>query len=164
MTVSLSGDSRSETLLATEFNEWNPALSPDGRWFAYQSNASGVDEVYVRPFPDADSGLHQVSTDGGGRPLWAPDGRELFYENGGRLYAVPVQTDPTFTRGIPTVLIDGGYVLSDGGGRLYDIDPSGDRMLLIKDVSASDGDVPSTPSLTVVLNWFEELTRLVPTN
>jgi hypothetical protein len=32
-------------------NEIFPAFSPDGRWLAYQSNESGTNEVYVRPFP-----------------------------------------------------------------------------------------------------------------
>ena len=91
ITVALSGDPVSADLLVTEFDEKSAVLSPDGRWFAYQSDASGEMEVYVRPFPDADSELHRVSTDGGTSPLWAPDGRELFYVNDGRLLAVPVQ-------------------------------------------------------------------------
>ena len=49
-------------LLRTEFNERNPEISPDGNWLAYESNASGQFEVYVRPFPDVDSGRWQVST------------------------------------------------------------------------------------------------------
>ena len=83
ITVSLTGDPVSEDLLVTEFDERSPALSPDGRWFAYESDASGAPKVYVRPFQDADSALHQVSTSGGSTPLWAPDGNELFYEDGG---------------------------------------------------------------------------------
>ena len=55
ITVSLTGESVSEGLLVTEFNERNAAISPDERWFAYESDASGAFEVYVRPFPDADA-------------------------------------------------------------------------------------------------------------
>ena len=112
ITVALTGDPVSEDLLATEFSEQNAALSPDGRWFAYESDASGVIEVYVRPFPDADSELHQISTNGGRRPLWAADGSELFFEAGGRLLAVPVQTVPAFSRGTPMVVIEGEYLLA----------------------------------------------------
>ena len=79
VTVSLSGDPVSEDLLVTEFNERGAAVSPNGRWFAYQSDTSGEMEVYVRPFPDADSERHPISTNGGTSPLWAPDGSELFY-------------------------------------------------------------------------------------
>ena len=106
ITVSLTGDPVTEDLLVTEFAETSAALSPDGRWCAYQSDASGEFEVYVRPFPDADSGLHPISTNGGTTPPWAPDGSDLFYEDDGRRLAVPVQTDPTFSRGTATVVID----------------------------------------------------------
>lgn len=53
----------------TPDNELNAEISPDGRWLAYKSNRSGRDEIYVRPFPDVDEGLWQVSTDGGEQPL-----------------------------------------------------------------------------------------------
>ena len=94
----LSGDSVAEELLATEFRERNAAISPDGNWFAYKSDASGAWEVYVRPFPDADAGRFLISTNGGTRPVWAPDGSELFYVINNQLFAVPVETDPTFSR------------------------------------------------------------------
>ena len=81
--MSLTGDAVSEDLLVTEFQERNAAFSPDGRWFAYQSNASSVEGVYVRPFPDAETALHQISTNGGTRPLWAPDESELFLSGRG---------------------------------------------------------------------------------
>ena len=68
-----------ETLLATEFGELNGELSPDGRWMAYQSNQSGQFEVYVRPFPNVDDGQWLISPSGGTHPLWASNGRELFY-------------------------------------------------------------------------------------
>ena len=160
VTVSLSGDPVSEDLLVTEFSEWGAAVSPDGRWFAYQSDTSGEMEVYVRPFPDADSERHPISTNGGTSPLWAPDGSELFYVNDGRLLAVPVQTAPTFSRGTAAVVIDGDYGLIVDNLRRYDIDPSGERFLLVKPMSA--GETGALPSLTFVLNWFEELKERVP--
>ena len=163
ITVSLTGDPVSEDLLVTEFRERNLAFSPDGRWFAYESDASGRSEVYVRPFPVADSGLHPISTNGGTAPLWAPDGSELFYEDEGRLLAVPVQTDPTFARGTATVVMDGDYWLTTPlGSRAYDIDPSGERFLVVKPMAAPGSDGRSVRSLTFVLNWFEELTDRVP--
>ena len=165
ITVSLTGDPVSEDLLVTEFDEGNAALSPNGQWVAYQSDASGVDEVYVRPFPDADSALHPISTNGGTTPLWAPDGRELFYEDDGRLFAVPVQTDPTFARGTATVVLDGDYRLLASRrtrGRGYDIDPLGERFLVVKPTAASGSASPSSRPVRFVLNWFEELTERVP--
>ncbi len=88
----LSLEGSSEPLLATEFSERNGEISPDGRWLAYQSNASGQNEIYVRPFPNVEGGQWLISNGGGTRPLWSPDGRELFYvAPGARLMAVPVQ-------------------------------------------------------------------------
>ncbi len=80
--LSMEGDRSTAPLVVTEFVERNAELSPDGRWIAYESNASGSFEVYVRPFPAVDEGQWLVSTNGGQRPLWSPDGRELFYLSG----------------------------------------------------------------------------------
>ena len=163
ITVAMTGDPVSEDLLVTEFDERNAALSPDGRWFAYQSNASGVDEVYVRPFPDADSALHQISTNGGTSPVWAPDGTELFYQDAGdRLLAAPVQTVPAFSRGTPTVVVEDFNLRFFGGRRRYDIGPNGERFLLTKLTGALGTDSRSLQSLTFVINWFQELTERVP--
>ena len=128
-----------------------------------RSRVAGAFEVYVRPFPDTDGALHQISTTGGTRPLWAPDGSELFYADEGRLLAVPVQTAPTFSRGTPMVVIEAGYLLSGAFfGRRYDIDPSGERFLLLRFTGAPGSDSRPLPSLTFVINWFEELTPRVP--
>src|SRR5262245_8810958 len=73
-TLPLSGEHRPSPLIRTPFAEQNAEISPDGRWVAYQSNESGRDEIYVRTFPDAESGRWQVSTDGGSKPLWSRNG------------------------------------------------------------------------------------------
>ena len=134
-------------------------MSPDGRWLAYQSNESGRDEIYVRPFPNIDSGRWQVSTGGGTRPAWGPNGRELFYlAADGKLMAVPVQSGATYSAGTPQVVVNTAY-LNPQLGRTYDVSPDGKRFLMIKDASTQ----PASPrQLVVVLNWFEELKRLVP--
>ena len=75
----LSLEGSPEPLLATEFNERDGEISPDGRWLAYQSDASGQNENYVRPFPTVEDGQWLISSGGGSRPLWAPNDRELFY-------------------------------------------------------------------------------------
>ena len=76
------GDSVLTPLLTTQAKEVSPAISPDGRWLAYESDESSTSEVYVRPFPDVGSGRWQVSLNGGTAPRWAHSGRELFYVNG----------------------------------------------------------------------------------
>ena len=68
-----------------------PEVSPDGRWLAYQSNESGLPEVYVRPYPDVDAGRSQISTERGSRPAWNRNGREPFFLHGtDRLLVVPL--------------------------------------------------------------------------
>ena len=133
-------------------------MSPDGRWLAYSSDESGRGEIYVRPLPDIDAGRWQVSTDGGTQPLWARNGMGLFYRNGEAVITVSVETDPSFVAGNPEVLFEGQYV---GGlsGRSYDVSPDGEQFLMIKQVE----DVSATSQIIVVLNWFTELERLMPT-
>ena len=96
----LEGERISTLLMETEFSERNAALSPDGRWMAYQLNESGQFEVYGRPFPDVNGGRWQVSSGGGAWPLWNPNGRELFYARSEGMMAVPIETEPTFTQGM----------------------------------------------------------------
>ena len=158
--LSLVEDRAVKTLIATQFRERNAELSPDGNWMAYQSNASGQNQIYVRPFPAVDQGQWMISTDSGTHPLWAPDGRELFYRSGAALMAVPIQTNPSFTPGTPEVLFEGDYF--SGAGRTYDVGPGGQRFLMIKAGAPSDESL-SAPELIIVENWFEELKLLVPT-
>jgi serine/threonine-protein kinase len=157
----------------TAFNEENAELSPDGRWLAYQSDESGQFEVYVRPFPDVNSGRWPVSTGGGTRPLWARNGRELFYvvttgAGSAALMRVPIEHRGTFTVGVPSKLFEGRYYFTDGVGiageeRTYDVSPDGQRFLMIKPEGESE-EGPAPVNLVLVLNWLEELKRLVPTN
>ena len=127
--LSLEGERISTLLMETEFAEYNAALSPDGRWMAYQSNESGQYEVYVRPFPDVNGSRWQVSSGGGDWPLWSPDGRELFYLGSEGMMAVPVETEPTFTQGTVDLLFDLGpyWRPSEGRSRRIAISPEGDR-------------------------------------
>ena len=150
---SSDAEGKTEPLLATEFNEQRADISPDGRWLAYQSNASGQAEIYVRPFPNVDAGRWQISRGGGTGPRWSPAGGELFYLSpGSQLTSVPVETDP-FAPGNPEVVFEETYVD-------YDVSPDGNRFLMIKR-GGPDGDTSPT-QVILVQNWFDELNRLVP--
>jgi serine/threonine-protein kinase len=156
----LDGERRNVPVVQTAFDEGNGELSPDGKWLAYQSNASGQDEVYVQPFPDIEKGRWQISATGGGYPAWARDGRELFYiAADGRLMVVAVRTQGTFAAGTPRMIINGGFFVGSNA-RAYDVSPDANRFLLIE--ASPTGIQPDTVGLTVVLNWAEELKRLVP--
>jgi serine/threonine-protein kinase len=162
MQVQLDGTRRVTPLVQTPFSEQNGVISPDGRWLAYEANESGQAEIYVRPFPEVNSGHWQVSTGGGTRPLWARSGQELSYLTpSGALMLVGVERGQTWAATVPTILIKEGYFTVPGGnpGRTYDISPDGQRFLMIKPGGESD----QTASLIVVQNWGEELKRLVPT-
>ncbi|MGH7644848.1 MAG: TolB family protein, partial [Gemmatimonadales bacterium] len=94
--IGLDGRSRFDTVLASRYSEGWPALSPDGRWLAYQSDESGRNEVYVRSWPALGAKV-QVSQSGGTEPAWSRDGRELFYRSGGG--AEPMLVAATFEVG-----------------------------------------------------------------
>jgi serine/threonine-protein kinase len=144
-------------LLETRANELNAAISPDGRWLAYQSDESGIAEVYVRPFPDVNGGRWQVSLSGGRTPQWRRDGRELFYvAPDNALMAASVESGPVFASGTPQRLFRGNFFLggADSIGRTYDVSPDGKRFLLIKP------DPAASATIAVVQQWFEELKRL----
>jgi serine/threonine-protein kinase len=146
-------DRKVQPLLNTPANELNAEISPDGRWLAFESDESGVHEIYVRPFPDVNAGRWQVSTAGGRTPLWSRDGRELYFLGlDSAMMAARVETTTAFVSGAPVRLFaHHNYV---GGassiGRTYDQSPDG-RFLMIK-------PAPS-PNITVVLNWSRTLIR-----
>ncbi|MGH9256649.1 MAG: protein kinase domain-containing protein [Vicinamibacterales bacterium] len=152
-------DHKRSLFLGTPATEGAPRFSPDGRWLAYVSDESGRPEIYVQPYPGP-GGKWQISTDSGIEPVWNPNGRELFYRSGNRMMAVPVATQPTFSAGRPTVLFEGEYLASPfpATGVTYDVTRDGQRFLMIKDAQSA-----SAAQFNVVVNWLEELRRLVPT-
>ena len=139
------------------FNEKLPAISPDGRWVAYQSTESGGMEIYVRPFPNVSAGRWQISVGGGFAPLWSRNGQEIYYRNDRSLMAVAVKTAPTFTPAAPEALFRlGSYVLAGTRGIRYDVAPDG-RFLMLKDEDGRE----TRDRIVVVQHWFEELRRVV---
>jgi len=163
-----SSTSSVQPLVQTPFQELNGEISPDGRWVAYQSDESGQQEIYVRPFPDTDRGRWQISTGGGEQPLWARSGKELFYlgqRASGRVtvMSASVESGPTFRAGNPRRVFEGrDIVTASSSNRVYDVSPDGQRFLMIKEGVGSN-ETGTPPSIVVVQNWTEELKRLVPT-
>ncbi len=129
-------DEREEhSLLETTFNEHSPMFSSDGRWFAYVSDETGRDEIYLRPYP-GEGGKRSVSTDGGSEPLWSVRGRELFYRNGDKMMAVSIDTEPELRVGTPDVLFEGRFAITDRPDipRNYDVSRDGRRFLMVQTV------------------------------
>jgi serine/threonine-protein kinase len=158
-------DRHVEPLVQTSFSERNGDVSPDGRWLAYESNASGRFEIYVRPFPGTSGGQWQVSTAGGVEPVWARNGQELFYIAADRsLTSVRVDRGATWAAGAPRKIVNGQAFFGEAfnnPGRTYDVSPDGKRFLMIKD--AVPDQAAASVSIVVVQNWIEELKHLVPT-
>jgi Tol biopolymer transport system component len=153
----------------------NAVFSPDGLWVAYGVSSEGPTEsssrgVYIQSFP-ATGARYQVPKQPGSidyHPVWAPDGTELFYvpsASSRQLAAVRVSTQPAPTFGNPVNVP--GTVHADAPGdqmRAYDMLPDGRLVGLIAATEVqSAGARPSAPEMRVVLNWFEDLKRLVPT-
>ena len=156
-------DTAATPVLVTPFDESAIMLSPDGRWLAYQSDETGANEVFVRPFPITDSGgKYQASNGGGAAPLWSRNGRELFYlAADGAMMAVRVTAGDTLQLDQPVVL----FRLPAEMRLLnlltfrytpWDVAPDG-RFLLARRVDDVDAD-----AVIVVENFLEELKAGVP--
>ena len=145
--------------------EW-AILSPDGKWIAYDTDESGRPEVYVAPYPALEP-RERISTDGGLHPLWAPDGRELYYRMGtttgdmehrflgqkSRVMAVSIETKPALKAGQPRMLFEGPYFES---GHDIAVTPDGKGFILIR-----ENDTTGPKDIEVVVNWPEELKQRV---
>ena len=150
--MDLTGDRKPRPFLQTPFLEQHGAFSPDGRWLAYTSNESGRDEIYVQAFP-AGGGKVQISRDGGYLPRWAAT-NELFFKSGTKIMVVNVDTGPTLAVGQPQVAAEGKQY---SAALSYDVSADGKRLLMIKEPEQT----ASVTSINVVLNWQDELKRLV---
>jgi serine/threonine protein kinase/Tol biopolymer transport system component len=123
-------------------------FSPDGRWIAYEQTTAGAQEVYVQAYPAGPR--TQVSVDGGWRPMWNPNGRELFFASSAGLMKVGVEKG--IRRGPPVRLFERGAWLGPpvpGWGPEWDVSPDGRRFLMIEPLPAREIDV--------VFNWYDEL-------
>jgi serine/threonine-protein kinase len=156
MMIPLDGDRAPQSYLATGTSEAEAAFSPDGRWVAYQSQESGREEVYVRPFPMR-GGKWQISVDGGSHPRWSRDGKELYFrrENGVMVVAVDITGD-ALDAGTPEKVFDGPFLQANIGGNTYadyDVSPDGQRFAMLR----GEGGQIVADHMIVVFHWFDEL-------
>jgi serine/threonine-protein kinase len=162
--VPLSGERRARPLFHAEGVERNPAVSPDGRFIAYNSDESGRTEVYVRPLPDAGSWKRQISADGGAGPVWTRGGSEIVYlDRQGRMMAVAVHAGSTgeFDYSNPTVLFSRENISANSLDRGWDVTADGSRFLFSGDDPGAEGGATSV-QLVLIQNWTDELSRVVP--
>jgi Tol biopolymer transport system component len=103
--------------------QYDAVLSPDGRWLAYASSETGRFEVYVKPYIQ-EGGAVQISTEGGLGPIWAPDGRKIYYQQDETMVVVEIDTTPSFSAERPRVVFEGSF-LPARWTRSYDLSPDG---------------------------------------
>jgi serine/threonine-protein kinase len=136
--------------------EGGPTFSPDERWIAYASDKSGRPEIYMRPYPGPGQEV-TISTGGGNEPIWVHKTGELFYRRGDTVMVVDITTSPTVSVGKPRVVVERPYIRSGAFWQNYSVSPDGQRLLMIKATGRE-----ALTRIHVVLNWTEELKRLVP--
>jgi eukaryotic-like serine/threonine-protein kinase len=140
-------DTTPKPVLATNFIERQPQVSPDGQWLAYTSNLSGTAEVYVQPFT-TDGPRVRVSNVGGSAPRWSPDGRTLYYVLDGSLIAAARAPGAGFSIASRTPVIASGVTDLNANNSNWSVHPDGKSFLYITfETGLSDA------ILSVVRNW-----------
>jgi Tol biopolymer transport system component len=141
-------NARPNELLTSPFNEYSPRYSPDGRWIAYSSDASGAPEIYLRPVNEAATAI-RVSQQGGTRPRWGKAGRELYFLAAhGKLMSVAIGADGT--PGTPEMLFQAGDAV--------DFDAAADGSRFIVQLAEQS----SEPVVQLLLNWPARLQARAP--
>jgi serine/threonine-protein kinase len=152
-----------EQVLESPFAEVSAAFSPDGKWLAYCSNATGTYEVFVQAFPDT-GGRWQISNHGGTFPVWSPNGHDLLYQSGDQIIAVAYTAKgDRFVAEKPRIWLAklGGF--RAGFGTAWDLAPDGKRIAV-----ATPVETPGAPNqdhdVVMLLNFLDELRRRAPLN
>ncbi len=153
--MSLDGERKAQPFQATDADEWGPKFSPDGHWIAYASNETGRSEIYLRPV-GSPGGRKRVSTEGGTWPVWARNGRELFFLQGDRLATVTLdgQGSPLGPERVVLVAPKSGNLQFRTDAPFYDVMPDGQHFVMLL-----SPQYPPPMHHNLVINWFEELKR-----
>ena len=154
--------------LVADWWETMATISPDGARAAYVSYESGIREVYVRSFPDAE-GQVRVSDGRGTEPVWGPDGSAIYYRNGSSVMRASVTPGEVFSVDTPQEIFEGPWVLDPGSfpRTNWDVHPDGESFLFVSVPGAelTEGGLgPPVVRLELVVNWFEELRQRVGSN
>ena len=158
----LNEESEASPVAVTPFDEQEPSFSPDGRFIAFASNETGRDEIYVQRY-GISGGKRLISNKGGREPVWSRDGSEIFYRQHGALMVVAVESGEELTFEQPQMLFEDRFLSpfmnTSVGETTYDVSPDGRHFVMIQRSADAKRN-----QIHVVLNWFEELSRLVPTD
>jgi serine/threonine-protein kinase len=154
-------------LLNETTSENEPAISPNGAWLAYAESGAPGDaraEINIRPFPGVTR--TRIPVGRGSGPVFSRDGSELFFVAEDGLMTAPVTYEPTLRVGAPRRLFGSVDYMWAVVGRAWDVDPSGQRFLVIRvpgtRAASEEPQERSRDRIDVVLNWFEELKSRAP--
>ncbi len=142
----------SEPFLNGNYDERKPDFSPDDHWVVYESNETGILEVYVTDFPGK-SVKHQISVSGGYEPMWSHQGDRIFFRNMNDFYVVQVSWEPEISFSKPEVLFSGNYRQVGPWGRCYDLSPDESSIVAIREELADT----TRASINIITNFFEEI-------
>jgi serine/threonine-protein kinase len=158
ITVLRMSDRRMTQWLDTPFTENGGSFSPDGHWLVYASDQNGPSDVWVRPFPGPGAPV-RVSSEGGGKPMWSRDGKEIIFPNGPKLMSARVlSVSPEFRVEAPRMLFEGSFLREDADPNLTYLDLASDGRILAAEQASSGG----TASMVVMKHWEQEIERLLP--
>ncbi|MBL8220773.1 MAG: winged helix-turn-helix domain-containing protein [Bryobacterales bacterium] len=143
----MSSHAPARELMGSARFEAGAVFSPDGRWLAYAADG----QVFVRAYPE--SKQEWLVADSGSGPLWAPDGKTIYFRRNGGVSAVSFQAGDTPVIGETRVVFEGQYAMPDFWTRSYSLSPDGKRFLMLN----LEHNPMRDRTLRVVLNWFEEL-------
>ena len=144
----ISGDTTPQPISASNFIEAQARISPDGKWVAFVTDASGAGQVVVQPFPGPGARV-QISAAGGTEPVWSRDGRRIFYRDGRRFVAATYSASPAFTVTGRAPLFADEYIFAVSPHANYDVTTDGTRLLVIRNTEEA--------KMVVAHNWLPEL-------
>jgi serine/threonine-protein kinase len=141
--LNLNGPTKAEPFLATTDYEERPIVSPDGKFLAYESDESDINELYVVR-TDLKSKRVKISSGGGSRPRWSSDGNYLYYWSAGNILRVERLVSGRFSK--PRVMFE-------NVSTTWDLHPDGNSIII--------ESIPADPSAILTINWIDRLKQQV---
>ena len=141
----MQGEHKPQPFLQEKFNTRYPEFSPDTKWITYTSYEAGHGQVYLVAFPNP-GGRFLVGD--GVMGTWSRNGKEILYlDDHQRIASVEV------TPHGDSVELGKPQILFSAQPGEFSASPDGSRLLMMQT------PMPSSPSLTLVVNWPQELKK-----